>query len=422
LSRLALVLVALPALAYAQPAPDEAPAPTLTHAAATPTSPPASAPDAASDADLAALGLDPTAAAFDDKLNIYGFADMSYQAVHFDHPVLGAPDSHGFAAGNLDLYLAKNLTERWRTLAEVRLLYLPNGGTDGAGNTTVTTVNDPTNFSRPITWGGIVIERAYAEYDVDEHLTIRAGRFLTPYGIWNTDHGSPAIIAAYRPYVIGEQYFPEQQTGIELFGKELVGDYRIGYHATVTNGRSPVDAVGDPDGKLAFGGRLELEAPWAGTLKLGASGYMGRYSGVAAVGATAPSYDERSYGADAQWDRGGLRIQAELIGNDRRYLDSARAISSQGFIPNGRQWGGYALVGYRFDRYWNVMPFTMVEYIQPIDESLYDDITGYSGGLNFRPSSNVILKVMYDYAVSRGTGLLGNVGIQVFTSQIAWVF
>ena len=180
--------------------------------------------------------------------------------------------------------------------------------------------------------------------------------------------------------------------------------------------------MGDPDGKLAFGGRLEFErrgrgrsssalrAIWAATAASRLSEELHRAT------------SERSYGVDAQWDHGGLRIQGELIGNDHHYLASSRAISSEGFIPNGRQWGGYALAGYRFDRYWNVMPFTMVEYIQPIDDSLYDDITGYSAGLNFRPSSNVILKVMYDYAISRGDGLLGNVGIQVFTSQIAWVF
>jgi hypothetical protein len=29
---------------------------------------------------------------------------------------------------------------------------------------------------------------------------------------------------------------------------------------------------------------------------------------------------------------------------------------------------------------------------------------------------------MYDFALARGSGLLGNVDIHVFTSQIAWVF
>jgi hypothetical protein len=431
MNRLVAIFMTVPALAYAQPAADEAtPAEPATAtgsasapAAAAPSPEPDPVPASATDADLAALGLDPSAAAFDDKLNIYGFADMAYQSWHFSHPIVGAADTYGFAAGSLNLYLSKNLSERWRTLAEVRFLYLPNGGNDGAGHTTVTKVDDPTNFDRPITWGGIAIERAYVEYDVNANLTIRAGRFLTPYGIWNTDHGSPAIIAAYRPYIIGEQYFPEQQTGVELYGRKLVGDYQVGYHATISNGRSPVDAVSDPDGKPAFGGRLELEAPWSGTLKLGASGYMGRYTGVADTGVTPPSYNERSYGVDAQWDHGALHLQAELIGNDHHYLANARATSAKGFVPDGRQWGVYALAGYRFDRLWNVMPFLMAEYIQPIDDTLYDNITGYSGGLNFRPTSNVILKVMYGLAQSRGTGgLLGDVDIHVFTSQVAWVF
>ena len=438
MNRLVALLLAVPALAHAQPAADETPPPAPAPAAeAAPAADPAPAvapepvpvaapaapaAESASDADLAALGLDPNAAAFDDKLNIYGFADMTYQLTHFRREILGAPSSYGFAAGNLNLYLSKNLAEHWRTLAEVRFLYLPNGGDDGAGHTTLTTINDPTNFDRPLTWGGIAIQRAYIEYEVNQYLTIRAGRFLTPYGIWNTDHGSPVIIAPYRPYIIGEQHFPEQQTGIELYGKKLIGEYEVGYHATISNGRSPVDSVADPDGKPAFGGRLEFEAPWAGTLKLGASGYMGRYTGVVDTGVTPPSYMEQSYGVDAQWDHGGLRVQAELIGNDHHYSDGARATSAKGFIPDGRQWGGYALAGYRFDHHWNAMPFAIAEYIKPIDNTLYDQISGYSGGINLRPNANVVLKLMYTYAMSRGTGLLGNTNIDVFTSQIAWVF
>ena len=58
----------------------------------------------------------------------------------------------------------------------------------------------------------------------------------------------------------------------------------------------------------------------------------------------------------------------------------------------------------------------------PIDNSLYDNITGYDVGLNLRPTPNVVLKLMYTYAMSRGSGLLGNTNIDVFTSQIAWVF
>src|SRR5450432_48058 len=92
------------------------------------TTPPATTPpgEKADDFDLASVGLDPNAA-FDDKLNIYGFADVSYQVIHFKTPTAFVSDTRGFNIGNLDVYLAKNLTRKWRTLAEVRFLFAPNG-------------------------------------------------------------------------------------------------------------------------------------------------------------------------------------------------------------------------------------------------------------------------------------------------------
>ena len=51
----------------------------------------------------------------------------------------------------------------------------------------------------------------YGEYDVNEFLTVRAGRWLSPYGIWNIDHGSPAIIGVSRPYVVGAQLIASEQ-------------------------------------------------------------------------------------------------------------------------------------------------------------------------------------------------------------------
>src|SRR6185295_16155697 len=79
--------------------------------AAVTAAPPATGKASSDDIDLASLGLDPSAAAFDDKLNIYGFADVSYYAQHFVQPLPTiAQDTRTFEIGNLNLYLAKNLT------------------------------------------------------------------------------------------------------------------------------------------------------------------------------------------------------------------------------------------------------------------------------------------------------------------------
>ncbi len=409
------------------PAPASSPttAPVAPAAPDAPTPPPAPPPPAPKpdDFDLATVGLN-SEAAFDDKLNIYGFADIAYQAVHFRTPSQFVTDTRGFSVGNLNVYLAKNLTRRWRTLAEVRLLFAPNGSTNPDGSITNTTTEDVTDLTRNIDWGGIRIERVYLEYDVTPKLTIRVGHWLSPYGIWNMDHGSPAIITARRPFVIGAEFIPEHQTGIDAFGATYVGDYRIGYHATISNGRSPAEAIEDPDNTMAFGGRLELGAPWSGNATFGLSVYRGRATNLAPNVVTVPvSYDEVAYAADVEWHHGGLLAQGEIMARDLHYRVGQRPAVAGGFQPDGRDVGGYALAGYRLDRMWNVMPFALYEHYDPLTALLYRDVSGYSVGVNLRPTATVVLKAEATLGLTNGAGAYGALGtIYVYTTQAAWVF
>ena len=374
--------------------------------------------------DLASVGLDATTA-FDDKLNIYGFADFTYTAVYFPRPNPLVGNTRNFAVGNFNVYLSKHLTRKWRTLAEVRLLFAPNGGMNDDGTITNTTTTDPANTFRPIEWGGIRIERVYLEYDLHPKLTVRAGHFLTPYGIWNIDHGSPAIIPTMRPYVIGEQFIPEHQTGLELFGSHYLDEYRLDYHATVSNGRSPTEATQDPDMKLAFGGRLALTAPWAGSLALGVSAYRGRSTSLPAVALAPPavSFDEVAYAADAVWKHDSLIVQGEAMVRDRRFLAGQRPAKSGGFLPNGRDVGAYGLAGYRFDAVWQVMPFAMFEYYRPLERVFFEKMRVGSVGLNFRPAPTIVLKAMATMGDTTGIGTYGELHrVFFFTGQAAWVF
>ena len=321
------------------------------------------------------------------KLNLYGFTDFTYTKFintgSFGNPI------GTFAVGNFNLYMGSELGDGWRWLGEVRFSYLPDGTVPTAQAfspmpppPTDTTVPDYTDLGRPVKWGSVIIQRAYVERTFLSWLTVRAGQFLTPYGIWNVDHGSPVIIGVRRPFIIGEGLLPSSQTGFEAYGGGLAGPIEVGYNLTLSNGRGPTDTYKDMDGNKAVGWRL-----WArhnslqfGTVTAGFSGYRGQFTAanqvsiIDAKGNFVPTlvntlqYDELSLAADVKWERGGALFQSEFVMNDRRTQWTPRPaafpLSSRParVRPDNRRWGVYGLTGYRFS-FLGIMPWLGAESI-----------------------------------------------------------
>ena len=411
----------------ATPTPAESPAvaaPTAVPAAEQPSTPDDSKADAAAEAAAAAAAaesLSPGASREESdqvKLNLYGFADFTYTS-QLGHYNFASPYAT-FAVGKLNLYAAADLGDDWRSLFEVRFMYLPNGSTQLSASgapppRTDTSAGDYTDLGRPVKWGGISIERAWLEHTFHPALTVRIGAFLTPYGIWNVDHGSPVIIGVRRPFIIGQSLFPEHQTGVEVYGAFNFGPSQVGYHLTLSNGRGPIDSYQDLDHNKAVGWRLffKHDSSW-GTLTVGTSGYKGTYTdghdafaldSTGKLDVTHPvtaQYKELSLAADAKWELGGLLVQSEAIINDVAYPDDHRPTISPvaggppGFAPDYRSVGVYGLAGYRLP-FLGIMPFFGAEYY---DVGLYN-IAGPSGaawgGFNVRPTARVVLKAVYSY-------------------------
>jgi hypothetical protein len=430
------------------PAPPQAPAPAPE---ATPAPGATTAPEQASDLDAAALAAlvgnssgadDSTALSPDDvTFSLYGFADFSY-FTQIGERVITGNQQPTFMVGNFNIYFSTEFERRWRSLAEVRFLYAPNGASlaDNAFETSSaprgdTSFLDGSDLNHPMRWGGIAIQRIWLEYQFDSYLTLRAGQWLTPYGIWNVDHGSPTIIGVYKPYIINQDWFPERQTGIEAYGSVYIDDTQLGYHLTLSNGRGPIDAYRDLDNNKGVGGRLFVKNDaLLGTLTLGLSAYRGNYTdrtgtGVAIVdGALVPNdpptlrYEEVSYAADLKWEWQGLLVQSEFITRDVRYSDAARARavelppSPPGFQPDTRERGVYLLVGYRTP-WLNLMPFAMVQYID-----LFTDSREYGIGLNLRPSARVALKAEYKYIVIEDPPGIELGDLDFLGLQLAWSF
>lgn len=386
-------------------------------------------------------------------IDIYGFADFTYNHLlgerrEWNNYTFGFPS---FYVGSLNFYFSSDLGANWRALSEIRFTYLPDGvdTVDMATNTstrTSTAYPDYTDYNRPVDVGGIIIERAWVEYAAHPLFTARFGQWLTPYGIWNVDHGSPTIIGTTRPYIIGAEMFPQRQTGIELYGAHGMSDTQVGYHLTLSNGRGPVESYKDFDANKALGWRAWVQQDTDfGSFVVGTSGYRGRYSDktqntLYTPGATPDEpgeianeftlnreYKELSLAADFKWTWGGAIVQAEGIVNDRSYMDDTRpaadAYVGQGWAADYRTWGVYGIAGYRFDWY-GVMPYIGGEYNDLSKTSFMPGAGAIWGGLNVRPTAKVVLKVqgVQSFYPGEWVGFKKAKGLQLLVTQIAWSF
>jgi len=268
---------------------------------------------------------------------VHGFIDMGIQKA-----VTNAADGFPsqaltFVLGNVNLYFTFHPADHWSALAEVRFTNDPNGiALDPANG-----IGDDT-----MRWGATVLERAYIQYDHSRQLGVRVGEFLTPFGIWNVDHGSPTVIPIVRPESITQELFPSHQIGVDVYG-ELAGllpdRWAVGYHAYVSNGRTP-GAVDLSDDKM-FGGRLSASTTRPYRMTFGVSAMYGTYADHAAPEV---AYEEFGLSADASLDAGAWRLRGELTIRDIDYAPGKHLQLAAGeFAPTNRTLDAYLLAAYR---------------------------------------------------------------------------
>jgi len=385
------------------------------------------------------------------RLDLYGFADMTYTRLLIPKSSIWTREyypANSFAVGNFNLYLSSNLGDSWRALSEVRFLYLPNGATNvdpATGNVvrTNTTVNDYVNFGEPIRWGAIRIERVWVEHQFSNLFTLQAGAFLTPYGIWNVDHGTPAIIGIRPPFAIADELFPAHQVGLQLYGNTFFDPFEVGYHLTLSNGRGPVEYQ-DFDDDKAVGGRVFLKTEALGSLTIGGSAYRGGYydrsakyvptttangqPGAEQQYAIVSKFQELSLAADLKWQWHRLLVQGEVIMNETHYAPGGRPRAQvvappQGFQADYRRWGVYGLIGYR-TAFVQTMPYFILQYAYAPNDPIVPPTLGGQWGLNIHPTPAVTLKLELSLLHFYGPGStgLGLSPLRIAATQVAWAF
>lgn len=226
-------------------------------------------------------------------LVISGFFVLEYQDWQTAESSLEPlfPDDGTFNNSRINLYIDSRFFDNFRFFTELRFNYNPN-----------TVFLELTQGNRS---GEVVIERAWAEWEFREWLNFRAGNFLTPYGIWNVEHGAPILLSSFIPFLLQRQIFPERVTGLQIHGNVVLGDFDLGYNAWVGNGKGSEFANQDDQQNKSIGGRLQLKFPDFNLLRaltIGVSGYMGKVQGPEFPGVVAPEDIAEIFAAEGNWE------------------------------------------------------------------------------------------------------------------------
>lgn len=372
------------------------------------------------------------------KLELYGFFDASFakitpirrtrtltvngqpqnRKVSFWDGIM--PDHGQFLMTNINLYIASQLTHTVSSLVELRFGYQPLGeetNYSAAGMTqyqrTDTSVRDNLSGS-PYYLGGMSVVRAQVRWQPHDAIGIMVGRFLTPFGIWNVDHGTPILPTVRYPALMTYRIIPLAQTGAQALGRFFVYDSGyVDYALTASNGRTPTDGWTSLASSYGGGIRLKFthDTPEF-TASFGGYGYAGTYKDVSKrIDSMSPfhvntdvteAYKEQAWALDAQVKFKGVWLQAEAAQRrvgyttrpGRMYGGTARSTTE--FEADFVSTAVYGFLGYelplsRWIGSTKIMPYLMAERMTDNDNTYYKG-TGYYAGLNVKPIPAVALK------------------------------
>lgn len=264
------------------------------------------------------------------------------------------------------------------------------------------------------------IRLEYAAIDLTVHpaLAFRAGMLLSPLGKFNLSHDSPRNEFTDRPLVSTEILgVALSEPGIGALGRfGLGGSRRLTYELYATNGFSDGLLTGSPDGTRiplgrdnvednnnspAFVGRVAV-SPALG-YELGLSAHYGAYNVYLMDGTQVDQRRNVTIGViDAEARVLGIEIEGEAA------LARVDIPANLAGLFASRQGGLYLQAVRPFGAGWvSVMPnstFAVAARVDVVDfdtELDGDNTRQVSLGLNFRPTSDTVLKLNYVRGVSR---------------------
>lgn len=396
--------------------------------------------------------MEANAAAAEEKFTISGFMDLSHTAsfAKYDDAITYyyQPRYNSFYQTGVNLYFKSQMTETLSALVETRFSYSPNGNITNKSQVTrvdgveTARTGDPDpnkGFERTDTYakyqfeggtrlGGVNIERAHLDWKPRDWFGIRAGRYLTPFGIWNEDHGAPVVLTVALPFLISWDVVPTAQTGLMVFGSIFPTDLlKLEYAVTFSNGRGPTENFFDTDHNKAIGLRTKIQLAgddWL--ISVGGYGYYGKYTDLETEMVTeyriddtgAQVLDEVNYDlpmrsrdvitdkhkeyigtVDLKLNWKGLTLFGEAGARKSEYLVRPETVYygttiwTADFITNA----AYGMLAYQLPlekvfETLTITPFVGVDYLDLSDANDTSKFGIYRFGINIKPSPYVTLK------------------------------
>jgi len=318
-----------------------------------------------------------------DAFELNGFADVS-----FTKSTEGAEEFRNgdFAFGTLDLYSAQTL-ENIEVLTE---LIIEKGDV-------------------------LDLERLILGYTFNDALRIRAGRFHTPLGFWNTayHHGVQLQPTILRPEFLkfedDKGILPTHTIGVWLSGRVGTGAGPLEYGVLFGNGPKVTASdegngnvldpnnIGDNSIGKAVGLHAALSPDMIPGLKIGVSGYMSRVQNDSSVKDVDPvtpgnqgevDVDQTVLGVALTYSIGDLGLAGEYF-----------SIKDENNAPGGGSDTNdayYGLITYTFRDRW--IPYLMYENMSTDMDDPYfrslgiEDVTKWTAGLRYNINYRSSLK------------------------------
>lgn len=329
----------------------------------------------------------------DTGLPLHGFADVGAGWSSGRDPAR----LRGFSAGTLDLYLTPRFGDRVKSLFEVVLEYEAEGGV------------------------AIDVERLQIGYMLSDKVTAWAGRFHTPFGLWNTayHHGANLQTSISRPRFIDFEdkggLLPTHSIGLWGNGHADLGGGKLNWDAYLANGPKirertlDFNAFTDDGSNKMLGFNLGYSSHGGlGGLTLGAHGFTTEVAAVDSDTATLSRTRVRMLGGYVGYDEDDWEVIGEYYRFRNSDLASGKAASSSAWFMQ---------VGKTFDQW---TPYVRAERaaLQPGDHYFASQTAGRSyrrgvAGLRYAIGPRASLKFEWSATKEAATTLIDEGGLTV---------